>query len=156
MPFAPGGVASQPCSSLLLRVEEEWRRCAKEIEKKRNWGERNCNAGETGQEDWKFLLPLRFHFTPNHTTIAGFILNVLLMRFATVTVVDIFKTADQMIESSYKSNGSESWRNCAGNCEELRIKLRQTCQTIPTLLKMLNKRWEIKRANKYPSVEVLI
>lgn len=46
-----------------------------------------------GQGNWKFLLPLRFHFTPNHTTMAGSILNALLMPFATVTVVDIFKTA---------------------------------------------------------------
>lgn len=67
MPFAPGGVASQRCSSMLLRTKVRERdREKKELRRERR-------AGETGQGNWKFLLPLRFHFTPNHTT-AGSIL----------------------------------------------------------------------------------
>lgn len=57
-------------------------------EKKEVRKERYGSVSETGQGNWKFLLP--FRFMPNHTTMVGFTLRSLLMRFATVTVVDIF------------------------------------------------------------------
>lgn len=60
-------------------------------------------VGDTAQGNWKFLLPLRFHFTPNHATVAGFIQRALT-RFATETSLRIDT-----------SNETERWKVTVAN-----------------------------------------
>lgn len=47
-------------------------------------GKKDDAVADTAPGNWKFLLPFRFHFTPNHATVAGFIQRALT-RFATET-----------------------------------------------------------------------
>jgi len=60
----------------------EWEKSGKE----RRWD--GTVGSETARGNWKFLLPLRFHFMPNHATMAGFIQRILT-RFATETSLQV-------------------------------------------------------------------
>jgi len=81
VPFAPGGVATMLLRRTRGNEKDGWEESGKE-------SRRDDTVGDTAWGNWKFLLPLRFHFTPNHATVAGFIQSAL-MRFVTETSLQI-------------------------------------------------------------------